>query len=353
MESRSRWITWIVAGVVAGLLIYLLRDVLLPFVAGFAVAYMLDPAVRRLMRLRLGRGAASVIALAVFFLAAIGLLLMTVPILESQVESFAQRLPAYIQKVRTLLDPVVVKLREQAGIQDIGDLSKLAGGQAAQAIGWLGAVLAGIVSGGAAIANTLSLLLITPIVAFYLLRDWHKVVASIDLWLPRAEAETIRAQLREIDETLAGFARGQALVCLVLALFYAIGLTLVRLDFGILVGVFTGIASFVPVVGALAGGVLSIGLALIQFPTWGPVIAVAVIFALGQVLEGQVLTPHLVGNRIRLHPVWMIFALMTGGSLFGFVGLLLAVPVAAAVGVLTRFAVARYLGSPFYGGHRQ
>jgi predicted PurR-regulated permease PerM len=353
IEGRSRTTIWIVAGIVAGILIYLLRDVLLPFVAGFAVAYMLDPAVRHLMRLRLPRGAASAVALALFFLAAVSLLLMTLPILQSQIATFAQRLPSYVERLRTLVEPLFQVLRDRAGIPDVSDLSTLAGKHAAQALGWFGTVIAGLVSGGAAIVGTLSLLLITPVVAFYLLRDWHKVVERIDLWLPRTEAETIRAQLREIDQTLAGFARGQALVCFVLALYYAIGLTLCGLDFGILVGVFTGIASFIPVVGALAGGVLSIGLALIQFPTWGPVVAAAVVFGLGQVLEGQFLTPRLVGDRVRLHPVWIIFALMTGGTLFGFVGLLLAVPVAAAVGVLARFAVARYLGSPFYRGHHE
>jgi predicted PurR-regulated permease PerM len=350
MDGRSRAVTWLIAAIVAGFLVYLLRDVLLPFVAGFAVAYILDPVVARLTRLRLGRGAASAIAIALFFLIAIGLLLMTLPIVQAQITTFAQRLPSYIERLRTVIEPAFEAFRDQVGSQDMGDLSKLVGSYAAQAIGWLGALLAGVLSGGAAIANAISLLFITPIVAFYLLRDWHKVMAKIDLWLPRTEAASIRARLREIDKTLDGFARGQALVCIILALFYAVGLTLARLDFSILVGVFAGLASFIPFLGALGGGALAIGLALIQFPTWGPVIAVAGIFVLGQVIEGYLLTPRLVGDRVGLHPVWIIFALMAGGALFGFLGLLLAVPMAAAIGVLARYAAERYLASGFYHG---
>jgi predicted PurR-regulated permease PerM len=217
-------------------------------------------------------------------------------------------------------------------------------------LSWLGGLLVGLVSSGVALINLLSLLFITPLVAFYLLRDWPKITARIDHWLPKAEAKTVRAQLREIDRTLAGFARGQALVCLALAIFYAVTLTAAGLDFGVLVGLFAGLASFIPFLGAFGGGLLSIGLALIQFPTWSQVFVIAVIFVAGQIIEGYVLTPKLVGDRVGLHPVWIIFALMVGGALFGFLGLLLAVPAAAAAGVLVRFAIERYLASPFYRG---
>jgi predicted PurR-regulated permease PerM len=349
-EGQSRATTWIVAVVVAGFVLYLLRDVLLPFVAAFGVAYILDPLVNQLTRMRIGRALASAIAILAFFLAATGLLLMTIPVLRTQITTFVERLPSYIERVHAIVDPLIATLRERFGIAELGDLPGLVSGQASEALSWLGGLLVGLATGGAAIVNIISLVFLTPLVAYYLLRDWPKIVERIDLWLPRTEADTARAQLREIDRTLAGFARGQALVCLVLAIFYAVALTAAGLDFGVLVGIFAGVASFIPFLGAFGWGVLSIGLALIQFPTWGPVLVIAAIFIAGQIVEGYFLTPKLVGDRVGLHPVWIIFALMVGGALFGFLGLLLAVPVAAAIGVLVRFALERYLVSPFYRG---
>ncbi len=342
--------TWAVAILAAGFLLYFLKDVLLPFAAGFLVAYMADPLVRRLTRIGLGRAVASMIAILLFFLAAVGLLLMTVPILRTQIVTFSQRLPSYIERARTLVEPALDMLQARFGLTSLDDLSKLASSQASEVLGWIVSLFAGLVTGGAAIVNIVSLIFITPLVAYYLLRDWPKVMERLGHWLPRTEAETIRGQLLEIDRTLDGFVRGQATVCLVLAIFYAVGLSLAGLDFGVLVGIFAGVASFIPLLGAFGGGLLSIGLALIQFPTWNPILVVAGIFVAGQVLEGYFLTPTLVGDRVGLHPVWVIFALMVGGALFGFLGLLLAVPVAAAVGVLVRFAVGRYLASPFYLG---
>ncbi len=349
-DARSRALTWLVAIAAAVFVLYQLRDVLMPFAAGFAVAYVLDPLVNRLARLKLGRGVAAALALVIFFLVGLGLLLMIAPVLKAQISTFAQRLPVYIERIRDALDPLFELIKSQAGEQDLKELSSLLGSHAGEALAWLGTVLAGLISGGAAIASLLSLLFITPVVAFYLLRDWPDIVAWIDERLPQTEAATIRSQVAEIDRTLAGFARGQALVCLALALFYAAGLTAAGLDFGLLIGFFAGLASFIPIVGALGGGVLAIGLAWIQFGSPGPVALVALVFVVGQVLEGNVLTPKLVGDRVGLHPVWVIFALMAGGASFGFLGLLLAVPVAAAIGVLVRFAVERYLASPFYRG---
>ena len=205
-----------------------------------------------------------------------------------------------------------------------------------------------LLSGGLAIVNVLALVFITPIVTFFLLRDWDEMVARIDKWLPRQWAPVIREQATLIDETLAGFVRGQSLVCLLLGTFYAIGLTIVGLEFGIVIGMLAGILSFIPYVGTIVGFVLSVGLAFAQYPDWLPIFIVVGIFLAGQAIEGNFLTPKLVGERVGLHPVWVIFALLAGGSLFGFVGVLLAVPVAAVIGVLARFALGRYLQSGYY-----
>ncbi len=217
-------------------------------------------------------------------------------------------------------------------------------------VSWLGSLLSSVWSGGLALVNLISLIVITPVVTFYLLRDWEKLVRRVDGWLPREHAEAIRSVVREIDDSLAGFARGQAIVCLFLGSFYAIGLSIVGLDFGLVVGIAAGILSVVPFVGTIGGFVVSIGLALLQFSDWRWVAATAAVFLLGHLIEANFLSPKLIGDRVGLHPVWIIFALLAGGALLGFVGVLLAIPAAAAIGVLARFALKRYLESPVYKG---
>jgi len=204
--------------------------------------------------------------------------------------------------------------------------------------------------GGAALFNTISLLVVTPLVAFYLLRDWDRITAAVDGWLPRDHAPEIRGLARDIDGILAGFVRGQGTVCLFLAVFYGLGLHFVGLEFGLLVGLVTGAISFVPYFGMLIGMVTALGIAFVQFNDWTGFAMVIGVFAAGQVIESFFLTPKLVGERVGLHPVWVIFALMAGGAVFGFTGVLMAVPVAATIGVLVRFVVARYLGSELYRG---
>jgi predicted PurR-regulated permease PerM len=202
-----------------------------------------------------------------------------------------------------------------------------------------------------AIVNVLSLLVVTPIVAFYLLLDWDQIVAKVDGWLPRDHAEEIRIIGRDINTAMAGFIRGQGTVCLLLGVFYAIGLSLLGLKFGLAIGLGAGLLSFIPYVGAIIGGVLAIGVGLVQFwPDYGLVLAVIAVFAAGQFIEGNFLSPKLVGGSIGLHPVWLMFALFAFGYLFGFVGLLLAVPLAAAAGVFVRYGLSQYLKSKFYRG---
>jgi predicted PurR-regulated permease PerM len=246
--------------------------------------------------------------------------------------------------VETRVDPVVLE-----------QLKGYLAGSADRLFAWATDMIAGLLSGGAAAANTLSLLVITPVVAFYLLRDWDRIARTVDGWLPRAQAPTLRTLAREVDRTLAGFLRGQGTVCLLLGVFYALGLSLVGLDFGLVIGLLAGLLSFIPFVGSIVGLFLSVGLAVLQFDDWLPVAIVAGVFFVGQGLEGYVLTPRLVGRSVGLHPVWVIFAILAGGALFGFVGVLLAVPVAAVVGVGARFALSRYLASPYYdaGGSRK
>jgi predicted PurR-regulated permease PerM len=201
-----------------------------------------------------------------------------------------------------------------------------------------------------ALFQLISLVVITPLVSFYLLRDWDRIVERIDAYLPRGSAPAIHDQFGKIDRTLAGFIRGQATVCLILGAFYAVGLSLVGLEFGLLIGLGTGLISFIPYFGMMVGLAVGISVALAQFSGLGSVALVAAVFAVGQVAEGNFLTPKLVGDRVGLHPVWVIFALLAGGTLFGFTGILLAVPAAAVIGVLVRFTLESYRDSRLYEG---
>ncbi len=350
MNGQRQLRFWILGLLLFLVAIYLLRGVLLPFVAGLAVAYFLNPVCDRLERLGCSRTGATVIVsicLAVVLAAALILLL---PVLERQVVDFAASLPGYADLLIARVLPWFKTLAGKFGYTSLADIGAGAGGQAAGVVSWIGRALGHLAGGGVAIANLLSLLFITPVVAFYMLRDWGRLGAEIDELLPLRHAETIRIQLRAIDRTLAGFARGQAAVCLLLAIYYGAGLSLTGLNFGLAIGIGIGVMAFIPYVGSIFGFLASVGLALVQFDDWTHVGLVALIFALGQVLEGYVLTPRLVGGRVGLHPVWVIFSLLAGGALFGFVGLLLAVPSAAAIGVLIRFAVERYRQSSFYRG---
>ena len=342
---------WLVTGLLAALGLYLLRDMLLPFIAGMAVAYLLDPIADRLEAWGCSRTLATSLITAAFFVVLVSFILVLLPLLYEQLIGFIGRLPDYAEFLRAKLDWLVARLQEGVSPEVLARLREAAAGYLGQAVAWIGHAMAGFWSGGIALLNLLSLIFITPIVSFYLLRDWDRILAHIDGWLPRDHAPVIRAQLAEIDRRLAAFVRGQAMVALILALAYGIGLSLAGLEFGLVIGLGAGAISFVPFVGAIAGLVASLGVALVQFgDDWLRIALVASIFVGGQVIEGNFLTPKLVGGRVGLHPVWVIFAILAGGVLLGFVGILLAVPAAAALGVLVRFARDRYLNSALYLG---
>lgn len=347
IEHQLRF--WIIGLVVLIVVLFFLRGILLPFVAGMAIAYFLDPLCDRIEKMGCSRTWATTIVTALFLLAVMALAAVLLPPLEAQLVDFFGQLPTYIQAVTAKLGPLLKALRSHLPASAAPSMSDVTG-YLGRIAGWGADSLGTILNGGFALANLVSLIFITPIVTFYLLRDWDKITMKLDLWLPRDHANEIRGQLHEIDRTLAGFARGQATVCLCLALYYGLGLSLIGLDFGLALGLLAGLLSFIPFVGSFLALVGSIGLALAQFGTWQGVAMVVGVCAVGQVIEGYVLTPKLVGDRVRLHPVWVIFALLAGGTLFGFVGLLLAVPVAAVCGVLARYSLSHYLASRIYRG---
>ena len=348
MTAQQRALAWMAGFGLSLAMLYLLRGVLLPFVAGMAVAYFLDPACDWLEEKGCSRTVATGIITAVFFILAGALLILIAPLATGQVVDFFDKAPGYFTVLREKAGPLIERLSPYIGDGGVTDLRETIGTHTGEAVRWAAGLLGGLVLQLSALASLLSLIVITPIVSFYLLRDWDHIVAKVDGWLPRAHAETIREQLRLIDNSLAGFVRGQVTVCVILGSFYGIALTIAGLDFGFIVGFTTGLVSFVPYFGLLLGFIVGLALALAQFDTWTSVAIIAAIFAVGQVVESNFITPKLVGERVGLHAAWIIFALLAGGTLFGFLGIMLAVPVAAVIGVLIRFGVAEYLKSPLY-----
>lgn len=350
MSASTQIKIWIGLFVSTILALVWLKAILLPFVAGMGIAYLLDPVCDRLESWGCSRTLATSIVTAVFALVIIFLLLMLVPLALDEALAFFTSLPDYLVRLEERLAPYYEQMRLRFGLPQVEQLTALAQERIGSALGWLAGTLEGVVNRGLAIANLLSLVFITPVVTFYLLHDWDRMVARIDRLLPRDHADVIRVQAREMDRTLAGFVRGQSLVCTVLAVYYATGLVLAGLQFGLVIGLLAGMLTFVPYLGAMTGLLLALAVAFTQFDSWSSILMVVGVFAIGQVLEGNFLTPKLVGGRIGLHPVWIIFALFAGGATFGFVGLLLAVPMAALIGVLVRFAVSQYLESRLYLG---
>ncbi len=327
-------------------LLWLLGDVILPFVLGGAVAYFLDPVADRLERLGASRAVAVTLITLLALFVFIVMVLLVIPTLVEQTVNLFNTAPELFRELQGFLTERFPQLVDEDSILrksliTVGETIRSKGGQ----------LLETVLSSAVSVINLVVMLVVVPVVAFYLLYDWDRMIAVIDDLLPRDHAPVIRRLAGEIDTTLAAFIRGMGTVCLVLGTFYAVALMLVGLQFGLVVGAVAGLLTFIPYLGAVIGGALAIGLALFQFwGDWLSIATVAGIFVAGQMLEGNVLTPKLVGGSIGLHPVWLIFALSVFGALFGFVGMLVAVPVTAALGVLMRFAVAQYKRSRLYRG---
>ena len=337
---------WGIATAVFLVMLWYLGDVILPFVLGGAIAYFLDPVADRLEAMGISRVWATVIitvfALVIFVLMA----LLIIPTLVEQTVSLVNSAPEIFSKLRNFLTERFPSLMDanstlRQSLDSLGESIQAKGGQ----------LVNGLLSSAMSLINVVILMIIVPVVAFYMLLDWDKMVAKIDSFLPLDHALAIRQIARDVDKTLSSFIRGQGTVCLSMGVYYAVGLMLVGLQFGLLVGAFAGLITFIPYIGALIGGALAIGLGLFQF--WGDWVSlglVAGVFMIGQALEGNVITPKLVGNSVGLHPVWLMFALSVFGTLFGFVGMLVAVPVAAIIGVLIRFAIGQYQEGRLYKG---
>lgn len=343
---------WLGVAAVAILLLVQLQGILLPFAVGFVIAYVLAPAVARLERWGVPRSLGSLLVLILFMMAVALVLFLLVPLIQNQVVQLIGKVPSLVTALQNEIGKLIALLRERLPADEVNKVRDAIGSKLGEALTWLTSLLQSLVTSSFAILSIVSLVVVTPIVTFFLLRDWEAMVDLVDSYLPRQSLETVRGQARAVSDMLVGFVHGQALICLILAIYYSVTLTLAGLDSSLAVGVLIGVLAIVPVLGVATGFLLSVSLAASQYGTWTEVFIVAGIFLFGQTVEANILTPKLVGDRIHLHPVWVIFALLAGGSLFGFVGVLLAVPAAAILGVLIRFSLSRYRRSTIYDPHQ-
>jgi predicted PurR-regulated permease PerM len=347
IEFKRQIIFWLASLAVFVVLLWLLSEILLPFVAGWALAYLQVPLVDRLERIGLSRTVAALIIVGVALAVLMAVLLLVVPIVIEQLTALVTSIPSYIVRLQHLISEIEW-LRPLLGDSGSGKVFEKLIGQNA---GWMTALLATAWTGGKALLSFLSLIIVMPIVTFYLLVDWHNMVRILDGWLPRQHRETIHALVRETDHVMGGFVRGQLIVCVILTIFYSVAFTLVGLNFGWVIGIVAGIMTFIPYVGTVTALVLSLSVAIAQFwPEWMMILAVLMISLAGEFIEGNILVPKLVGEHVGLHPVLLILAMFSFGYLYGIVGLIVAVPVAAIIGVLFRFAIRQYLASPYYSG---
>jgi predicted PurR-regulated permease PerM len=340
------WIAMLAAFVAV---LVLLRGVLLPFIAGMVLAYLLNPLVSKIERLGLSRLLATLAVVIPVVVAIIVLLMLTIPIIGRELYQLIDSLPLYARRLHTLTSSSTRPWVSKIIGEGLGEAERSIGALTAQASEWFDTFLRSIWSGGRALISMFSLAVVTPIIACYLLYHWNAMIVAIDHSVPPVRRDTVRSLAREIDDTIGGFVRGQSVVCLILAVFYAGALHLIGLEHGALIGFAAGVIGFIPYLGSLLGIVVSTGIAIAQFwPDWTVIWLVPAIFLIGQSLGDYVLAPYLVSRRVHLNPVWVIFALYVFGYLFGFAGLMIAVPLAAAIGVLVRFALRQYYASPLY-----
>lgn len=352
MTARRQALFWSLVSLGFLGFVFLFRSVLLPFVLGLAVAYLLNPLVGRLGRWKIGRGPAALLILGSFVLLALLALATISPLLYRQMLELAKDFPGYYERILGMVEPLSQRILALTG-QESGDLKTLLNGHAGTATSVAGSVLSGLASGGQTLLGAASVLVLMPIVAYFMMKEWNGICTWVEDLLPRDKKEVIQDLLSQIDRKISGFVRGQITVAVILGIAYAIALTLAGLKYGFLIGLSAGLLSIIPMVGSTFGLIVSVAVAWFQSGDLLYVGTIAGIFLAGQLIEGNILTPKLVGESVGMHPLWVFFALLAGGALFGIVGMLLAVPVAAVIGVLIGFFIVQYKASPYYKGRKK
>ena len=352
MTAQRHLIFWALAFSLFMTALYVFNDVLLPFVLGMVFAYLLNPVVNYMGRSKIQRGPASFAIVVIFVALIVAAVGIVFPIVYGEIAELSRHLPEYFERLRMVAAPFVDPFEEILGRQDADEIQTIAREHAGTAAGVAGAVAGGIAQGGMALLNALGLFVITPFVTYYMMKEWPRITKWVTDLIPRPHQHDILGIFHDIDRKLSGFIRGQALVALFLGVAYALALSVAGLNYGFMIGLFSGFLSIIPMVGSVTGFVVGVLVAWLQAGEWQFAAVVAAIFLAGQAIEGNLLTPKIVGDRVGLHPLWIFFALMGGAALFGFLGMLIAVPVAAAVSVLIAFGIKRYKASPYYKGER-
>lgn len=348
MTTKEKSLFWVCSLLLLLVFLVMVHSILLPFVVAAIIAYFLNPAADKLQKMGCSRNYATIVIVGLFFVVSTSVIILVAPLLYEQVVQFSEKVPNYANSIRTQLIPSVTKTVGRINANLMERIQEMLGNISGILFELVGQFLTQIMKSGLAFLNIVSLIFITPIVSFYILRDWGNIVSKIDSWLPQRNAEQIREQMRKIDLTLSGYIRGQLNVCLLMGAFYGIGLSATGLDFGLFIGFATGILTFIPYAGFFLGFVIGIAVAFFQFGLSITLLIVLIVFMAGQVIESNFITPKLVGDKVGLHPVWLIFGMLAGGALFGFIGVLIAVPATAIIGVLTRFCLDQYLHSTLY-----
>lgn len=349
LSPKTHILFWIGTTVAFILTVLLFKNVLLPFVMGIAVAYLLNPTVNKFSQIGIARGSAALIILFSFLVLIGGFIGIVSPILYREIAQFTKDLPDYIEKITNLLTPLTQKLEDYVGTVEKEKIQGLLQDNAGSATAFAKILLSKLAAGGQAVADIISVAIFMPIVAYFMMKEWPVFTKWVHDLMPRHSEKTITGLLKQIDLKLAGFVRGQITVAVILGIAYAIMLTLAGLKYGFMIGLFSGFLSVIPMVGSAVGLIVSIGVAWFQAEEITFVLLIAGIFIGGQLIEGNFLTPKLVGDSVGLHPLWVFFALLAGGSLLGILGMFLAVPIAAVVGVLLGFLIGRYKQSEYYG----
>lgn len=348
LKPLTHLIFWTAASVLFLLIVFVLRSAVLPFILGAAVAYLLNPAVTRLGRAGLSRGPAAMLILGGFLLAVFALAAIVLPIIVRELAELARNAPEYLRNLAETLRPFISRVEGMLGVTHDQAMENLIKNGSAPAVETLNLIMRKLLSGGQAVLDVFSVIIIMPIVAYFLMKDWPALTTWIHDLIPRHARETADRILGEIDRKLSGFVRGQITVAVILGVAYALFLTLAGLKYGFIIGLGSGLLSVIPMVGSAVGLIVSLAVAWFQTADVTFVLIIGAIFLAGQAIEGNVLTPKLVGDSVGLHPLWIFFALLAGASLLGIVGMFLAVPVTAAIGVISAFLLEQYKSSQYY-----
>jgi predicted PurR-regulated permease PerM len=328
--------------------LYSLGSILMPFLAGFIGAYTLNAPVTWLSKQYLSRGLASAFLVLSLIIILITLMFVALPYLQQQLFLLASTIPRLIETLFQSIAPTLERISQDYGTPSADELKTQVISHLGDILTWSVRVLTNLLSNGMALANLLSLVILTPVITFYLLKDWPRMISRIDGLLPAKWASQIRNHIATVHYTLSSYAKGQAIICLILMILYSTSLGIIGLKQGVIVGILTGFMSFIPYIGMLIGYMTSLGISFADFTNWSSIGFVTLIFISISLIEGNVLIPRFIGQKIGLHPVWIIFALLAAGTWFGFMGILLALPITATLGVIARIILNWYVETPFY-----